>query len=292
MSIVDELKLQEEAQKKESINVGDLIVLVLDAVLLGFTIYRSWHFLDNSISAEWKIVAILGLWGLDIGATAWSIVWMFAASNRYQDWTSIGMFLVDLVGMILTSLIDSLVYAKSGAVAVPDIIQQGAQYAIPIIIIMNVVAGFLYHMISDRTMLMREERKAKSDLRRAYQKHDIESKRKSLDIQQLKTFIDAREAQLEQEQDLVAQMLHLDAIEKGLRQARESRDLVDAAAKNTERRVTGAFQQRATQPEKPAQREKAGAILERITAGKNGNNHGSNGHSKRPLDNDSSLPNA
>ena len=283
MSMVDEIKLEEEAQKPEGLNIGDLIVLVLDAVLLGFTIYRSWHFLDNSISAEWKIVAILGLWGLDIGATAWSVVWMFAASNRYQDWTSITMFLVDLVGMILTSLIDSLVYARNATVAVPPIMQEGAQYAIPLIIILNVVAGFLYHMISDRTALMREERKARSDLRRVYQRHEIESKRKMLDIKQLKEFINAREAQLAQEQDLVAQMLHLDAIEKGLRQARESRDLVDAAAKDAERRITGTFQKRAARPEL----EYAGVAPRPAVPGRNGHNHSDKGAGS-----EASLPNS
>jgi hypothetical protein len=287
MSMVDELKLEEEARKKESLNVGDMIVLVLDAVLLGFTIYRSWHFLDNSISADWKIVAILGLWGLDIGATVWSIVWMFASSNRYQDWTSIGMFLVDLVGMILTSLIDSLVYARSGTVAVPPIMQEGAQYAIPIIIILNVVAGFLYHMISDRTALMREERQARSDLRRAYQRHEIQSKRKLLDIKQLKEFINAREAQLAQEQDLVAQMLHLDAIEKGLRQARESRDLVDAAAKDTERRITGTFQRRSARPDLEEVGAKAEAAPVMPVPSRNGHNHRDRG-----MGAETALPNA
>jgi hypothetical protein len=135
-------------------------------------------------------------------------------------------------------------------------------------------------------MLMREERKARSDLRRTYQKHAIESKRKMLDIKQLKEFINAREAQLAQEQDLVAQMLHLDAIEKGVRQARESRDLVDSAAKDAQRRVTGTFQRRAGQQDKEEHQVQLDKELEHVVPGKNGN------HQKRSLNSDTTLPNA
>src|SRR5512137_1952966 len=96
--------------------LGDVIVLILDAVLLIYTGWRSYDFLTTSVPAGYELLALVGLWGLDIGALAWSLVWIFGSSTKYQDWTSMFFFVFDLLGVILTSITDSLMYGKTDSV--------------------------------------------------------------------------------------------------------------------------------------------------------------------------------
>jgi len=141
------------------IDIGDIIVLLLDAVLLIYTAWRSYDFLSTTVPSGFEILGLVGLWGLDIGAVAWSLVWIFGSSTKYQDWTSMAFFIIDLTGVILTSITDSLMYgAKDGAMT--GVLSGISTVAIPLIVVSNVVAGFIYHMTSPRTKAMREERAA------------------------------------------------------------------------------------------------------------------------------------
>jgi hypothetical protein len=145
----------------DGIDIGDIIVLLLDAVLLIYTAWRSYDFLSTTVPSGFEILGLVGLWGLDIGAIAWSLVWIFGSSTKYQDWTSMAFFILDLTGVILTSLTDSLMYgAEDGAMT--DVLSSVSTIAIPLIVVANVVAGFIYHMTSPRTKAMREERAAEA----------------------------------------------------------------------------------------------------------------------------------
>ena len=146
------------------IGIGDLIVLLLDAVLLIYTAWRSYDFLTTTVPTGFEILALVGLWGLDIGAIAWSLVWIFGSSSKYQDWTSMTFFIIDLVGVILTSITDSLMYGAKGG-AMTNVLSGVATVAIPLVVVSNVVAGFIYHMTSPETKVRREERKADAEHR-------------------------------------------------------------------------------------------------------------------------------
>jgi len=86
------------------ITFADVIVLLLDLVLLIYTGWRSYDFLTTTVPSGMEILALVGLWGLDIGAVAWSLVWIFGSTGKFQNWVSISMFLIDLVGVGLTGL--------------------------------------------------------------------------------------------------------------------------------------------------------------------------------------------
>jgi hypothetical protein len=146
------------------IGFGDLIVLVLDAVLLIYTAWRSYDFLTTTVPTGFEILGLVGLWGLDIGAVAWSLVWIFGSSSKYQDWTSMTFFIIDLVGVILTSITDSMMYGAKGG-AMTGVLSGVATVAIPLVVVSNVVAGFIYHMTSPETKARREERKADAEHR-------------------------------------------------------------------------------------------------------------------------------
>ena len=68
-------------------------------------------------------------------------------------------FIIDLVGVILTSITDSLMYGAKGG-AMTGVLSGVATVAIPLVVVSNVVAGFIYHMTSPATKARREERKA------------------------------------------------------------------------------------------------------------------------------------
>ena len=56
-----------------SLDFGDLVVILLDLVLLIYTGWRSYDFLTNTVPDGFQMLAIIGLWGLDIGAIGWSM---------------------------------------------------------------------------------------------------------------------------------------------------------------------------------------------------------------------------
>jgi len=143
------------------LDIGDLIVLLFDAVLLVYTAWRSYDFLTTTVPAGWQFLALIGLWGLDIGAVGWSLVWIFGSTTKYQDWTAITFFVVDLSGVVLTSLTDSLMYSKKDAMS--DALSGIAMVIVPLVIVANVVAGFIYHMASPATKARRANRKADAE---------------------------------------------------------------------------------------------------------------------------------
>lgn len=210
-------KLVPEAKTDHGgVTLGDIIVIVLNLALLIYTGYRSWHFLDGSLPEAYKVLALAGLWGLDVGALAWSLVWIFGSTTRYQDWASITMFVVDLIGMFLTSMVDSLMFTVTGTVVIPPILSTAALYGIPAIILLNVVVGFIYHMTSPNTRKARAERRMREELALEREKAEMELKRKQLHVEQSQQILKQREMLVVQEQQLAEQKIKLDGIEQGL----------------------------------------------------------------------------
>jgi hypothetical protein len=167
-------------------NLGDLIVILVDLVLLLYTGFRSWHFLSTSIPSEFQIMALVGLWGLDIGAVAWSLVWIFGSTTKFQNWVSMSLFVADLIGVMLTSTVDTLMYADASGM--PPILNAIAWYGIPLIIIANVVAGFIYHMSSPATRRRRAEREQDETLGKQQEKANLELRRMSQQLRQAQQY--------------------------------------------------------------------------------------------------------
>ncbi len=154
------------------INLGDIVVLAVSSVLLIYTGYRSWHFLSVSIPGDFQILALVGLWGIDIAMVAWAVVWIFGSSSPGQDGVSMSMWIVDVVAMVLTSVIDTVMYADGSAI--PDIFKTIAWYGVPLIIVGNAVMAVIYHFTSPSTKYRRQQRKLDAALNDARQKGDHE----------------------------------------------------------------------------------------------------------------------
>ena len=158
-TLIDALLGRDIETDHGSLTLGDVIVLILDIVLLIYTGWRSYDFLTTSVPAGYELLAMVGLWGLDIGAVAWSLVWIFGSATKYQDWTSMFVFVFDLIGVILTSLTDSLMYGRADS-ALSTMLTGIAIVVVPLIVVANAVAGFIYHMTSPQTKYRRAKRRA------------------------------------------------------------------------------------------------------------------------------------
>ena len=194
------------------IGFGDIIVLMLDAVLLVYTAWRSFDFLTTTVPDGFQILALIGLWGLDIGAVAWSLVWIFGSSARYQDWVSMAFFLIDLTGVFLTSITDSLMYgSKDGAMTA--VLIGITTVAVPVVVFANVAAGFIYHMTSPETKSRRSDRKAKAE--HSEKMSDI--RKMERDLVYAESYLLARQETLDKATLLAEIKTAQDAVEKATR---------------------------------------------------------------------------
>lgn len=192
-------------------NLGDLIVIMLDLVLLIYTGYRSWHFLSGSVSSDFQILAIVGLWGLDIGMVAWSLVWIFGSATKFQNWASMGLFVIDMLGVFLTSIVDTLAFGNGEAL--PPVMKSVAWFGIPIIIGLNVLAGFVYHMTSPSTRKRRAERAQDEEMSKQKEKGDLELRRMTMQLKQAQDYTTKRATMLVAFADIAEQNIAMTEIE-------------------------------------------------------------------------------
>lgn len=212
-SLTDELTGKGGIQTDhDGFTFSDLAVLLLDAVLFIYTGWRSYHFLTDSVPDDMQIMALVGLWGLDIGMVIWSLVWMFGSTEKYQDWTAMAFFLIDLTGVILTSLTDSLSFSSPDG-SMTGMLQGIAAPAIPLIVVANVVAGFIYHMTSPKTRAQRDNRKAAAEHRRKME----EVGKMERDLIYAESYILAKQETLEKAQLLAEIKVAQDAVEQATR---------------------------------------------------------------------------
>ncbi len=213
-SLTDELTGNSSTVQTDhgGLEFGDLIVLLLDLVLLIYTGWRSYDFLSTTVPNGYQMLALVGLWGLDIGAVAWSLVWVFGSTEKYQDWTSLGFFVIDLVGVVMTSLTDSLMYGAKGG-TMTNSLTGIAVVVIPLVVVGNVIAGFIYHMTSPATRARREARKEAAQHKRNM---DQVSKMER-ELLHAESYLLAKQDTLEKASILAEIKIAQDAIEKATR---------------------------------------------------------------------------
>lgn len=221
--LTDELTGRGVQTDHGGLEFGDFVVLLLDAVLFIYSAWRSYHFLTTSIPTGLQFLALIGLWGLDIGAIAWSLVWIFGSTEKYQDWVAISFFVIDLVGVVMTSLTDSLMYSSPSG-EMTRFLNGIAVILVPLIVVANVVAGFIYHMTSPRTKALRADRKAQAE----HSKKMGEISTMQRDLQFAEQYILAKQETLDKATLLAEIKTSQDALEKATRA--KLRDHVGVAA--------------------------------------------------------------
>jgi hypothetical protein len=250
--LTDELTGRGMQTDHGKLEFGDLVVLILDAVLFIYSAWRSYHFLTDSVPDGLQFLALIGLWGLDIGAIAWSLVWIYGSTEKYQDWVVMSFFTIDLVGVVMTSLTDSLMYSSPSG-EMTQFLNGIAIIIIPLVIVANVVAGFIYHMTSPRTKALRADRKAQAEHHRKM--GEIATMQR--DLQFAEQYILAKQETLDKASLLAEIKTSQDALEKATRA--KLRDQMGIAAN-----AAGTSPQEAL----AGMKSKLDALLKSVTSGK------------------------
>ena len=195
-------------------NFGDLLILLFDGILLIYTGWRSFDLLSGTVPSGWEVMAFIGLLALDIGAVIWSYIWIFNSTTKWQDRIAMIFFVIDMSGVALTSITDSLLYGDSDGVMLA-MLEPMTMVIIPIIIIANVVAGIVYHFTSAETRARRTQRQLEARARDEEQRQNDEE----LQLHYAQQSLLRRQAELPRKIALANLKIAQDQLEKEAMQA-------------------------------------------------------------------------
>ena len=211
----------------------------LTALTIGLflvTGYRTAHYIWQTLPADWWFIAIAGVLAFDAGALLWSRAWEGNATNKEQDSIAKAMFVLDVVGMFLTSLADSV-----DPQILPAQVTEGVMLAVPSIIVVNVIAGIVYSMVSDATKLARAQRAANAELARNKRDSENQIKIAQATIDHQQEWLDKQEALLKQQEKIAEQTMRLEATKRGLEKAANQGDHVTNAAESIAKKTREHF---------------------------------------------------
>jgi len=139
---------------------------LVSLILLGFTSYRTVHFIQQTLPAESWLLAFFALGAFDIGLLGWIALHTWNASGSEQRSISITMIWVDIAGVAITFLADS--YIQSGINGLTGKLDSAwtfvALSATGLVILANVVAFVFYHLCSPARKKMQSEEKLRSQI--------------------------------------------------------------------------------------------------------------------------------
>ncbi len=128
--------------------------IVLWGLVLGmliFTAIRTLHFLMATFPPGQQYVAFLALAAFDVGVLGWTYFATNSAEGVAQRTLSYGMIFVCAAGVILTTVGDMIdVSAQNHLTQAPDWWLTAALWGVIVVIVLNVLAGILVHLLDPR----------------------------------------------------------------------------------------------------------------------------------------------
>ncbi len=234
--LTNDLLASDWDDEKNGLEFSDIVLYIYDAILLIYTGWRSYDLISGTVPSGWEIMGFIALLALDIGSIIWTYLWMKNASNKWQNNIAMTMFWLDMAGVALTSITDSLLYGDSENVIL-GLLEPVMMLVLPVIIFINVVAGIIYHQVSDKTKHERTERALKAKAKREEQAQREEEMKLNF----------AQEKLLRRKKDLRRKVLlaelkvEMDKIEKATMEALNGTQRVEReafAAEQTEESMT------------------------------------------------------
>ena len=213
---------------KEEVESGDWGLTLLGLGLLVFTAFRTWDWLTRTLPEEWKILGVVGLLAFDVGTVVWAHIYLNKAISDQQRLIAKIMFFVDLGGVALTSLGDSSYRSQAGFL--PADLTVLVSWIVPIVVILNLAAYYLYKFADPKAEARRQQRMRMQGI--AASRGQYEAGRKELGT-------------LEQIANL---RLDLEAKLQALSASLGAKDKIDAAAASEHQRVMDDFQHRFNVP--------------------------------------------
>ncbi len=200
------------------ITLGDVIVTVVTGIATIFTAWRSYDLLMHSLPGNdttLMVIAIAGLFFLDIGAISWNLAWIFGSTTKYQDWISLGMWVLDILGVYLTVLADTFLYTPTRG-ALVELVRTLIWWVVPTLGVLNVVAGMTYHLTGPGTIRRREMRRIETELTLRRIQGEAAARREELEVELAKELVAKRQQAIRAYQQLVELYQQLNATEREL----------------------------------------------------------------------------
>jgi hypothetical protein len=136
--------------KKSQGFIAIVFMIIVSLGVTGFTAYRTIHFIQATLPQQSWLLAFFALGAFDLGLLGWIALHTWHASSEQQRAISVTMICVDMAGIAVTFLADTVMQAgtnnmtgklESGWV-IAAILMTG------IIVIGNVIAFIAYHLQS------------------------------------------------------------------------------------------------------------------------------------------------
>jgi len=130
--------------------ISGIMLFVLGAALLGYTASRTLSFIELTLPDDKILLGYLALAAFDGGLIVWTLLYMWNAASHVQRGIALGMIGVSIVGVCIGFIADTLVQSgRNGiAVKVDNATIQTALWVTVIIIALNIIASFAYHLTS------------------------------------------------------------------------------------------------------------------------------------------------
>jgi hypothetical protein len=131
---------------------GKIVLWLLILSMLGYTVVRSLHFLQQTLPPDQQYVAFLALAAFDLGVLGWLYYAMHSASGVNQRVIAYGMVFVCCGGVIVTTISDMLIVSdKNGMIAkMPPYTATVALWTVMAVIALNFLAGILTHLVDTK----------------------------------------------------------------------------------------------------------------------------------------------
>src|SRR5690606_34481279 len=143
---------------------GDILLLVIGGLLLAYTAFRSVSILRGTLPADAQILAYIGLAGLDGGLLAWTLYLRHSARGDVQRAVAMFMVVVELAGVALTSIGDSLMHTAGAQM--PEYILTAVTWGVPAIIALNIVSITVVHLSDPGAQIENAKRQLADEVQR------------------------------------------------------------------------------------------------------------------------------
>lgn len=144
---------------------GKFFVRCIIYPLTLFSAFRNYNLIQTTLgdTLVFYIAGLFALVALDGGVLLWTEI-AFRVDSETQDHIAKGMVIVCLVGALLGVVADTMLFVNEAAYL--DTITLVVMYAIPVVIFLNLGAGFVYFLVDPENELRMEEKRIDREVRR------------------------------------------------------------------------------------------------------------------------------
>lgn len=146
--------------------LGSILVLIVAGALMLYSASRTMHLLAATLPPGQEILGVIALAAFDLGLVAWLIVFLKGAEGGLQRGIALLMVVIDLVGVVVGFLGDTLLTAgQTGLLAK---LAEGDKQTIVMltagVIAANIAGAVFYHLCSPDNLRRMAEESAKDKI--------------------------------------------------------------------------------------------------------------------------------